>query len=284
LIFARDTAEGEAMADFQITTETAPENEHVAVVTYERAPHNYFTPELIGGLADTLEDLAADGRTRAVVLRGEGRHFCAGADFSGAAAEAPPGDSSFSSSSDDGVDLDVESLYEHGIRLFAQPLPVVAVLQGAVIGGGLGLALVADFRVAAVNTRLAANFAKIGIHQGFGLSVTLPRLIGEQRALELLLTGRRVQADEALTLGLVDEVALAEDVLDSAVDRAAGLAANAPLAVRSIRQTMRSGLVGEIRAAVAREAGEQRKLFRTSDFREGVAAAAERRPASFTAS
>jgi enoyl-CoA hydratase/carnithine racemase len=270
------------MADFRVTTEVAPSNEHVAAVGFERAPHNYFTPELIGTLADTLEELAADGRTRAVVLRGEGRHFCAGADFSSTASgQTPSGDSA--SSSQGGVDLDVESLYGQAIRLFAQPLPIVAVLHGAVIGGGLGLALAADFRVAAVNTRLAANFAKIGIHQGFGLTVTLPRLVGEQRALELLLTGRRVQADEALTLGLVDEVALAEDVADSAFRQAEVLAANAPLAVRSIRQTMRAGLVGQIRAAVGREAGEQRELFQTADFREGVAAAAERRPASFTA-
>lgn len=257
------------MADFRVTAEAAPGNEHVALVTFERAPHNYFTPELIGALADKLEELAADGRTRAVVLRGEGRHFCAGADFSG---------------SGDGVDLDVEALYEHAIRLFAQPLPVVAQLQGAAIGGGLGLALAADFRVAAANAKLAANFAKIGIHQGFGLTVTLPRLVGEQRALDLLLTGRTVRADEALTLGIVDESVLAEEADAAALARAAALAANAPLAVRSIRRTMRTGLVDQIRAAVGREASEQRKLFRTSDFREGVAAAAGRRPASFTAS
>jgi 2-(1,2-epoxy-1,2-dihydrophenyl)acetyl-CoA isomerase len=267
--------EGESVADFRVTVETA--RDHVAVVSFERAPHNYFTPELIGVLAGALEDLAADGRTRAVVLRGEGRHFCAGADFgsSRAGAEADGAD---------GDHLDVEALYGHAIRLFAQPLPVVAQLQGAVIGGGLGLALVADFRVAAEGTRLAANFAKIGIHHGFGLTVTLPRLIGEQRALDLLLTGRSVRAPEALSLGLIDGIALAEEAAAAAVKRAAELAANAPLAVRAIRRTLREGLVDQIREAVGSEAAEQRKLFGTSDFREGVAAAAERRTASFTAS
>lgn len=260
------------MADFRVTVDTA--RDHVAVVSFERAPHNYFTPELIGALAGALEDLAGDGRTRAVVLRGEGRHFCAGADFA----------ASRESSAGDDADLDVEALYGHAIRMFAQPLPLVAQLQGAVIGGGLGLALAADFRVAAEGTRLAANFAKLGIHQGFGLSVTLPRVVGEQRALDLLLTGRSVRAPEALGLGLIDAIAPAEEVSTAAVKQAAALAANAPLAVRAIRQTLRAGLVDQIREAVEREAGEQRRLFRTADFREGVAAAAERRSAAFTAS
>lgn len=260
------------MADYRVTVETP--RDHVAVVSFERAPHNYFTPELIAALAGALEDLAGDGRTRAVVLRGEGRHFCAGADFS----------SSRDGSAGDDGDLDVHALYEHAIRLFEQPLPVVAQLQGAVIGGGLGLALAADFRVAAEGTRLAANFAKLGIHQGFGLTVTLPRLVGEQRAADLLLTGRSVRAPEALALGLVDAIAPADEVAGAAVAKAAELAANAPLAVRAIRRTLREGLVNRIRAAVEREAAEQRLLFRTSDFREGVAAAAERRLASFTAS
>lgn len=257
------------MSDFRVAVETV--RDHVAVVSFERAPHNFFTPGLMGALAGALEDLAADGRTRAVVLRGEGRHFCAGADFS-------------SSHAGGGTDLDVDELYGHAIRLFAQPLPVVAQLQGAVIGGGFGLALAADFRVAGERTRMAANFARIGIHQGFGLTVTLPRLVGEQRAADLLLTGRSVRGPEALELGLVDAVAPAEEVAEAAVAKAAELAANAPLAVRAIRATLRAGLVEAIREAVRVEAAEQGKLFVTSDFREGVAAEAERRPANFTAS
>jgi enoyl-CoA hydratase/carnithine racemase len=114
--------------------------------------------------------------------------------------------------------------------------------------------------------------------------VTLPRLVGEQRALELLLTGRSVRGDEAYALGLVDQVATADQADETALSMAADIAVNAPLAVRSIRQTLRESLVEQIRDAVGREAAEQRKLFGTSDFREGVAAAAERRPASFTAS
>jgi enoyl-CoA hydratase/carnithine racemase len=276
------------MADFTVTAEAAPGHDHVTVISYERAPHNYFTPELIGALADTLEKLAGDGRTRAVVLRGAGRHFCAGADF-GASASSGSASAGGDSAGEGGVDLSVETLYGHAIRLFAQPLPIVAQLQGAVIGGGLGLALAADFRVAAERSRLTANFSKLGIHQGFGLTVTLPRLVGEHRAAELLLTGRNVRPPEALSIGLIDAIddedATPKDgVTPGALKLAAELAGNAPLAVRSIRQTLRQGLVDQIRAAVGREASEQRKLFQTADFREGVSAAAEHRTASFTAS
>lgn len=260
------------MADFQVTVEEA--RDYVSVLSFERAPSNYFTPELIKALADALEDLAANGRTRAVVLRGKGRHFCAGADFSG--SDRAAGSSS---------GLDVGTLYSHALRLFAQPLPVVAQLQGAVIGGGLGLALAADFRVAGERAKLAANFSRIGLHQGFGLSVTLPRLVGEHKASDLLLTGRTVRAPEALELGLVDAVAPdGEETAQAALAKAAELAEAAPLAVRAIRATLRTGLVDRIREAVRVEEAEQAKLFVTSDFSEGVKAAAEKRPANFTAS
>lgn len=281
------TREGENVADFRVSVRAAPAHEHVAVVGFERAPHNYFTPELIGALADALEDLAGDGRTRAVVLRGEGRHFCAGADFSESArlADGRNDTGAGGDTADLGTAaLDVEGLYGHAIRMFTQPLPVVAQLRGAVIGGGLGLALAADFRVAAANARLAANFTKIGIHQGFGLSVTLPRLVGAQQALDLLLTGRTVRGDEAFTLGLVDAVATVDQLEEATLAKAADIAANAPLAVRAVRQTLRQELVRQVRDAVRQEAAEQRKLFRTTDFREGVAAAAERRTPRFTAS
>jgi enoyl-CoA hydratase/carnithine racemase len=268
------------VADFTVSADAVPGHEHVAVVSFERAPRNHLTPGLVGAIADALGRLAGDGRTRAVVLRAGGRHFCAGADLTGERGgdgnRAPAGSGGLAGP-------DVTALYREAIRLFEQPLPVVAQLHGAVIGGGLGLALAADFRVAAVNARLAANFARIGIHQGFGLSVTLPRLAGEQAALDLLLTGRTVRGDEACALGLVDAVATVDQLRETALARAAALAAGAPLAVRAIRRTQREDLVRRVRDAMRREAAEQRELFRTADFREGVAAAAERRPPRFSA-
>ena len=94
------------------------------------------------------------------------------------------------------------------MRLFANPTPVVAAIQGAAVGGGLGLALMADFRVASPEARFSANFARLGFHHGFGLTVTLPRLVGQQRAAEMLYTGQRVKSDEALRIGLAQCAAL----------------------------------------------------------------------------
>jgi 2-(1,2-epoxy-1,2-dihydrophenyl)acetyl-CoA isomerase len=167
-------------------------------------------------------------------------------------------------------------------RLFDQPLPIVAAVQGAAIGGGLGLAMAADFRVASPRARFAANFALLGIHQGFALTVTLPAAIGQQAALDLLYTGRRVHGEEALALGLADELAEPDKVRDQAHAFAARIAASAPLAVRSIRETMRAPLVSRVRSAMARERGEQERLMDTSDWREGLAAVRDRRAADFT--
>ena len=167
------------------------------------------------------------------------------------------------------------------MRLFATATPVVAAVQGAAIGGGLGLALSADFRVASPSSRFAANFARLGIHHGFGMTVTLPAVVGTQAALELLYTGRRVKGEEAHALGLCDRLAAEGDLRNEAHALACEIAASAPLAVRSIRQTMRGELPERVRAATEHEHARQTALFATDDFREGVRATAERRTPNF---
>ena len=164
------------------------------------------------------------------MLCSEGRHFCAGANLGspGSPADEP------------------RSLYRQALRLFASATPVVAAVQGAAVGGGLGLALSADFRVASPASRFSANFARLGFHHGFALSVTLPALAGQQTALDLLLTGRRVPGEEALSLGLCDRLVEDGEVRAGARALAAELALSAPLAVRSIRATLRAGLVERV--------------------------------------
>jgi 2-(1,2-epoxy-1,2-dihydrophenyl)acetyl-CoA isomerase len=241
-------------------------DDYVATLEINRPPSNYFSPDLIRQIADACDELAAGGRCRAVVLCSAGKIFCAGADFGSAHAIGTP---------------DGTHLYDFAIRLFEQPLPIVAAIQGPAIGGGLGLAMAADFRVAAPEARFAANFALLGIHQGFALSVTLPAVVGQQAALDLLYTGRRVGGAEAHDLGLADRLAGPGQARAEAHALAAQIAAAAPLAVRSIRTTMRGQLAEQARAAMARERAEQERLMQTSDWREGLAAVSERRPASF---
>jgi 2-(1,2-epoxy-1,2-dihydrophenyl)acetyl-CoA isomerase len=241
-------------------------DDHVATLEFSRPPNNYFSLGLITQIADACQELAAGRDCRAIVLCSAGRVFCAGADFGGG-AQLTGGE---------GLHL-----YDAAARLFEQPLPVVVAVQGAAIGGGLGLAMAADFRIASPQARFAANFALLGIHQGFALTVTLPAAIGQQAALDLLYTGRRVNGEEALALGLADELAEPDKVRDQAHAFAARIAASAPLAIRSIRETMRAPLISQVRSAMTRERSEQERLMSTSDWREGLAAVRDRRAANF---
>lgn len=240
--------------------------EGVATVEIRRPPHNFFDAGLVAQLADACEQLAAGGDCRAVVLCSEGRNFCAGANL----VHRNP--------------LEERSgphLYDEARRLFAQPLPVVAAVQGAAVGGGLGLALAADFRVASPESRFSANFALLGFHQGFALSVTLPAVVGQQAALDLLYTGRRIDGAEAARIGLCDRLVPATAVRAEAHRMATEIAVAAPLALRAIRHTLRGELVERVAAVMAHERAEQERLMRTEDWREGVAAVAERRAARF---
>jgi 2-(1,2-epoxy-1,2-dihydrophenyl)acetyl-CoA isomerase len=165
--------------------------------------------------------------------------------------------------------------------LFSMSTPVVAAVQGAAVGGGLGLALSADFRVASPESRFWANFARLGFHHGFGMTVTLPAVVGSQAALELLYTGRGVRGEEALAIGLCDRLVPADRVRSDAHELAAEIACSAPLAVRSIRRTFRGELAEQVREATRHEQAEQVRLMQTEDFLEGVRAVAERREPKF---
>jgi enoyl-CoA hydratase/carnithine racemase len=242
---------------------------HVAVVTIDRPPNNHVSVELMRDLADALEAVDGERELRATVLQAEGKNFCAGADFA----------------SNDSVGSGmggISALYVEAVRLFSAEKPIVAAVQGAAVGAGLGLALVADFRVASPDARFVSNFVKLGFHPGFGITHTLPRLIGPTRAALMCLTGRRVKAEEALPWGLVDEVAPLEDLRAGALRLAAEIAENAPLAVIATRKTLRRDLAAAVRAQTGHEHEQQTILRATDDFKEGVRSVAERRVGNFT--
>lgn len=242
----------------------------VATVEMHRPPANFFDAELINSLSEIYEALDATSACRAIVLCAEGKHFCAGANFSDSNRNAPPAPGT--------PRLD---LYTEAARILEAKLPVVAAVHGAAIGGGLGLACSADFRVGCSETRMAANFAQLGFHHGFGLTITLPPLVGQQHALDLLLTGRRIDGEEAHRIGLLDRFVAPDHVRDEAHRYAAEIASSAPLAVRSIRATMRADIGARYRAATAHEGKEQAILRVSEDFKEGTRASAERRTPEF---
>ena len=244
---------------------------NVAQLEIHRPPHNFFDFNLIRDLADAFEALDKERECRALMLCSEGKSFCAGANFANrdaSSGEAP-------------ARAGENPLYVEAVRLFRCAKPVVAAVQGAAIGGGFGLAVMADFRVATPDARFAANFVKLGIHPGFGLTYTLPRLIGVQKASLMFYTGRRVGGEEALAWGLCDQIAEPDDLRDAALALAEEIAEGAPLALLSTRATMRQGLADAVKAQTDREFEEQSRLFRTEDHREGVKSVAERRPGKF---
>ena len=249
----------------------------VATVEIRRPPHNFFDFALIRQIADTYEALDEDPACRAILLCSEGKSFCAGANFGdGSQVQA---DGSVEGSVNR---IGIDHLYIEAVRVFSSKTPVVAAVQGAAIGGGLGLAMSADFRVGCPESRFAANFTRLGFHPGFGLTHTLPRAIGHQKAAMMFLTSRRIGGETALEWGLLDDFADSADTIrDKAWELAREIAINSPLGVASTRATLRQGVADAVKAATDHELHEQTWLRKTDDFREGVAATHDRRLPDF---
>jgi len=183
---------------------------HVVVIEIRRPPNNYFDIPLIKEIAGAFESFDDDIHIRAVVLAAQGKAFCAGANFG------------------DGSTLDTQGrrpnepgpgvapLYVEGNRLFRTKKPIIAAVHGAAVGGGLGLAMVADFRVTCPEARFCANFTRLGFHPGFGLTVTLPAVIGQTKAALMFYTSRRVTGQEAYAMGLADVLVPQQQVRDAA--------------------------------------------------------------------
>jgi len=246
---------------------------HVAQCEFKRPPNNFFDYQLIKDLADCFDDLDENPACRAILLCAEGKHFCAGANFSkDGGRDSLPRDAG-----------SANPLYTEAVRLFNNKKPVIAAVQGAAVGGGLGVAVMADFRVVCENTRMTANFVKLGFTPGFGLTHTLPRLIGAQKANLLFMTGRRINGKTAFEWGMADLFATPETIRDEALTLAQEIAQNAPLALISLRQQMRPDLADAVKRHTDIEGKEQFWLQKTDDHKEGVKSVGERRVGNFTA-
>jgi enoyl-CoA hydratase/carnithine racemase len=242
-------------------------DEHVATVEIAAGPMNFVSMSVLEQLVTVWEWADAEPACRAIVLCAAGPVFCAGAnfmDFAGSGPNATP-----------------EPMYRLAQRLLDGRKPVVAAVQGPAVGAGLGLAMLADERVAGPKARFVANFVYLGFHPGFGLTATLPWAIGPQQATSFLMRGQRLGPDEALQMGLVDEVAPGESLVEVARARAQAIASNAPIALQDLRQTMRRTLSADFTEAVNRELEMQLQHFRTTDFSEGISAMLSKRTPLF---
>lgn len=237
----------------------------VTVARIVRPPNNYFDEHLIASLATTVQSLGQNPANRVIVLCTEGKNFCAGADFSQRRQRSSR----------------PQGIYSWALDLMASELPIIAAIKGAAVGGGVGLALAADTRIGTPSTRFSLNFARLGINQGFALTETLRGVVGDQRALNILMAAATIRGEEAHAIGLLDHLVPEEQLETAAIDQARAIAANAPLAVRSIRRLLRGDRVERLRSAIERESHEQSMLMKTEDFREGTRAMAARREPIF---
>lgn len=244
----------------------------VAEIEINNPPNNHINVPMAAEMGSALEWLDAQRECRVVVLCSAGKHFCAGADL----ANRLEGGG-------DPAEQGGRHLYKEAIRLWRTQKPIVAAVHGAAVGAGLGLAVMADFRVACPEARFSANFTRLGFHPGFGLTATLPRLIGPQKAALMMYTGRRFTGEQALAMGLIDQLVPQEQVRSAAYALATEIAQSAPLAIVSARETLRRGLAAAVQAATEREYQEQNWLRQTEDYKEGVRAMAERRLPEFKA-
>jgi enoyl-CoA hydratase/carnithine racemase len=235
---------------------------------------NALSPEMAEELTDYFAGLKPRLDVRVVVLRGEGRLFCAGADLgTDAFAEAGAGRAQ--------RQMAMQRLYSGVVRAMrACPQPIIALIHGAACGGGMSLALAADVRYAAPNARMNAAYIKVGLGGcDMGAGYLLPRLVGLSNASEFLLTGRFIDAERALRMGLVSEIAPEDDLLDLGLELAADMLKTAPMGLRLTKETLSAEIDAPgLDAALTLEDRQQVILLETADHREAVRAFLEKRP------
>jgi enoyl-CoA hydratase/carnithine racemase len=249
--------------------------EGVVVLTLDNPEQrNAMSAEMTASWVETVDALSADRTVRAVVVTGEGSAFCSGGDTSWIASEP-----------DAGVDRLRERMiafYRAWLSIRRLEVPTIAAVNGHAIGAGLCLALACDLRYAASSAKLGAPFVKLGMHPGMAATHLLPDVVGDAHARDLLLTGRVVDADEALRLGLVSRVLPVESFSTEVLAIAEGVAATAPIPSRYTTVALRNGGHRDLESAVQWEALAQPVTLATADLQEGITAAREQRKPTFT--
>ncbi len=247
----------------------------MAVLTLDNPDQrNAMSDEMTASWVAAVEELAGDRDLRAVVVTGEGTAFCSGGNTGWIASEPD--------ATVDHLRTRMIAFYRAWLSIRRLEVPTIAAVNGPAIGAGLCLALACDLRYAVQGARLGAPFVRLGMHAGMAATYLLPHVVGEAHARDLLLTGRTVDADEALRLGLVSRVLPPATFLADVLEVAAGIAATAPIASRLTTVALRDGGHADLETAVQWEALAQPVTLATADLQEGIAAAREKRPARFT--
>jgi enoyl-CoA hydratase/carnithine racemase len=252
------------------------EDGNIGIITLNRpANRNSMTPELLEAFQLKVAEIKANPDVRCVIITGTGSCFSAGADFK-SQIQREVGSRKLQAHERS------YAMYIPFLSVLDIEVPVIAAMNGHAIGGGFGLALTCDMRIANEGARYGASFARLGLHSGMAISYLLPRLIGVARAAELLFTGRVFSGEEAASLGIANQASPGDEVLSQAMKLAREIASCAPIAVRMMKRTFYQGLEWKPREAAWEEAFAQAITIDTRDAKEGMAALLEKRPPVFT--
>lgn len=253
------------------------ENGRIVRVKFNKPDRrNLLDPEMLEGFVDCMRRVQRSDKVRCLIITGSGNSFCAGADFSTLQRFAQESGYTGAAAIREGM----LKFYNSLMTVLDVEQPVIASINGYAVGGGFALALLCDIRIASKDARLSANFAKIGIHPGVGLTYTLPHLIGIERAAELLFTARFVTGEEAERIGLVSRVVEAEKLEEETLSIARQIAENAPYIIKLTKKILRRDF--NIRAQGEIEALAQAICGQMEDAKEGIKAFLEKRKPEFT--
>lgn len=244
----------------------------VRTVTINRPEaKNALTMPMRGVLADLMRDSHADPEVRAVVITGAAGTFCSGADVKGMEQLKDP----------ESARARIETIQNVARSITAGPTPVIAAVEGIAFGAGLGIALACDHIVAAADARLSAAFVNVGLFADIGVLFTLPQRVGPARARTMMLLAQMVQADEALRIGLVDQLSEPGGALERATEVALKLVAGPPLAVAAVKKAF-TGLPTSLAESLEIESSMQAPLLGSEDFLEAITAFSEKRAPTFS--
>lgn len=248
---------------------------HIGTITLNRPDKlNAFAGTMREDLLQALQSLESDDACRVVVITGAGRAFCAGGDVESMAGLQKNGDVA-----------SLQKLLDAGktvvLQIAGMSKPVIASVNGIAAGAGCNLALACDYRIASDQAKLGESFVKIGLHPDWGGTWLLPRIVGRSRAFELMVTGRMVESQEALAIGMVDRVVPSADLVVETQKLAKAIAAGPPIAIAAIKAAVRQSERNELRAQIELESEHQRRAFLSKDAEEGMKAFFEKRAPLF---
>ncbi|GAA0429153.1 enoyl-CoA hydratase [Lentibacillus halophilus] len=246
-------------------------NNHIATLSIESPPANALSVNLLNYINDTLDEIENDNTLKVVVMKGEGKFFSAGADIN-----------EFTSLQDSS---DYKSLSEKGQKLFDRiehfPIPVIAAIHGAALGGGLELAMACHIRIGAVNAKLGLPETTLGIIPGFAGTQRLPRFVGTAKAYEMILTGQPITGEEAEAKGLLNQAVDEESVLDTAHNLAETIAAKSRVSITSVMELIPYAKTETFQQGLQKEAASFAAIFGSEDAQEGMRAFLEKRKPDF---